>query len=68
MSYLSEYTLAMDYVRERFSLPYNVSLYEAVVKVVSEFKQIEEKLQKSQKEKEDARRKKDSRSSGNRNG
>ena len=68
MSYLSEYTLAMDYVRERFSLPQNVSLYEAVVKVVSEFKQIEEKLQKSQKEKEDARRKKDSRSSGNRNG
>jgi hypothetical protein len=58
----------MDYVRERFSLPQNVSLYEAVVKVVSEFKQIEEKLQKSQKEKEDARRKKDSRSSGNRNG
>lgn len=41
----------MDYVRERLKLPNDVSLYEAVVKFVSEFKQIEEQLQKSQKEK-----------------
>lgn len=48
MSYLHEYTLAMDFVRERFDLPDTVSMYEAVAKVVSEYKLLEEKLQKSE--------------------
>jgi hypothetical protein len=55
----------MDYVRSKFGLPPTVSLYEAVVKIVSEYKQIEEKLQKSQKEKKDAGKSKRSGSSGN---
>jgi hypothetical protein len=49
MSYLADYTLAMDYVRERFGMSPSVSLYELVVKLVSEFKRIEVELQKSQK-------------------
>jgi hypothetical protein len=51
MSYLTEYTLAMDYVREKFGLPASVSMYEAVVKTVIELKRLEAELQKSQKEK-----------------
>ena len=51
MSYLAEYTLGMDFIRERFDLPATVNMYEAVTKIVAEFKQIEEELQKSQKEK-----------------
>jgi len=48
---LQEYTLAMDYVREKYGLPASSSLYEIVVKVVTELKRVEGELQKSQKEK-----------------
>ena len=58
MSYLGEYTLAMDFIRERYGLPASASLYEAVVKVVMELKELEDKLQKSQKEKSWKRTKK----------
>lgn len=49
MSYLDEYNQAMDFVRERYGLPASVSMYEAVVKVVRELKEIEDKLQKLEK-------------------
>lgn len=65
MSYLSDYISCMDYVRKRLGLKDDVSLYEAVVKLVAEFKQIEETLQKSQKEKKDAGRKPVSRNRSN---
>ena len=51
MSYMTEYTLSMDFIRERLNLPPTVTMYEAVAKIVAEFKMIEEELQKSQKEK-----------------
>jgi len=41
----------MDYVREKYGLPASSSLYEIVVKVVTELKRVEGELQKSQKEK-----------------
>ena len=47
---LTEYTLAMDYARERYGLPATTSLYEIVVRMVSEIQTLEE-IQKSQKEK-----------------
>jgi hypothetical protein len=48
---MDEYTLGMDFIRERFDLPTTTSLYEAVATIVSEFKILEELLQKSQEEK-----------------
>ncbi len=57
MSYLSEYTLAMDYVREKFGLPASVSLYEAVVKTVNELRLIEDKLQKLERMEKSCRKK-----------
>ena len=57
MSYLTQYTEAMDFMRKRLGLPDTTDLYEIVVKTVSELKNIEETLQKSQKEKTDGRKK-----------
>ena len=48
---LHEYTLAMDYAREKYGFAVSASIYEIVVKVVSELKRVEDELQKSQKEK-----------------
>ena len=46
---LHKYTLAMDFARERYGLSVSASLYEIVVKVVTELKSLEEKLQKLEK-------------------
>jgi len=46
MSYMDEYPKAMDFVREKLGLPTTVGLYEAVVRFVSEYKKIEEDIQK----------------------
>ena len=64
MSYLADYGEAMDYIRDKLRLPNTVSLYEAVVKMVSEYKRMEDSLQKSQKEKKNVGRKKGSRNTG----
>ncbi len=42
MSYLGQYSEAMDYVRERLELPDATPLYECVVKFVAEFKRLDE--------------------------
>ena len=39
----------MDFARERYGLSVSASLYEIVVKVVTELKSLEEKLQKLEK-------------------
>jgi hypothetical protein len=49
MSFLSEYTLAMDYVREKYGYSPTTSMYELVVRVVGELQQLEAKLQKLEK-------------------
>lgn len=51
MSYITQYMEAMDFMRKRLGLLDSTDLYEIVVKTVCELKNIEEKLQKSQKEK-----------------
>jgi len=51
MSSLEEYTLGMDYVRQKYGFSASASLYDIVNKLVSELKRVEDELQKSQKEK-----------------